>query len=218
MQNSFINKINVCAKIIILNLLILMIILSKSIYLIGLLTILSLIIFILLDENIKEYTLIFKSTIIYLLFIIIAYIIISRDIFNILIFIYKLFLIEFYLIEFILSVNYYNFVNGVYTMILKLSYFSLYAKQISNNIGMVYVCFKSFFEANKKIKIKKINIFKYYLIPVIQYTNTRIKATYYNLEIKYYKLTKEKFNKMSFVLICIFFILFLVVLFKEVIL
>ncbi len=223
MQSKFIDNILTSSKIIMLFLIIVTLLITKSPYLILFFTILEIIILILIDKNVNNYVQFIKNNVFWLLFILIIYIIIYRDIILSFIFMYKL-LLSIILIEcFILTINFQKLHSGIYRLIKPLKIFKLNVEAISFNMT-VYIYFLIYYSESKdeikyihRIKNRKSYGLKNYLLPRVLLSINKIEELVVNLKIRFYNVKKEKFNIKSIILPLLFVILFFIVVFKEVI-
>lgn len=226
MQNNCFKSINVSTRILIVLLLGLSIFIANSIYLIIFLSILILISLILTNKNVKNYIYFIKKIKFLLLFILVAYIIIFRNIFGLLIFIYKLILIVLIIKQFTLNINFESLNNGIKTLLRPFHKTKKDLDNLSYNITLMIYFIKFYINTDDKItnmyKNKKGLNFKLslkkYILPRVFMTVFEITKLENSMKLKYYKPKFESRNIKSFILLLMCIILFIVVIFKEVIL
>lgn len=223
MQNSVINKVNVATRILILQICSLIILLANSIYLIGFMSILFIVLLLLTNKNVKFYTNLIKKIITLLLFIFIAYIIYSRNILSSFVFIYKIILVILYIKQFSLTVNFNKFTSGIKTLFNSLKINKL--DMISYNI-VIFIYFikyyinskdEIFVNYNNNQKIMYIFSLKYNFLPRLFLSVSKVKKLESTLKLKYFSARLEQRNTLSTVILILFILLFIVVMFKEVI-
>lgn len=224
MQNSFINKITVSSRILILVLLICTLFIAKSIFLIISISILTLIISILTNKSVKLYFNSIKKSISWLLFIFIVYIIIYSSVSNAFIFIYKLILSIVLIKGFLFTVNFNTLNSGIYKILKGFKKLKLDIESISYNITIYIYFLKYLFDSSDRIKkLQNINGkrkygIKYFLMPRLLNSINEVNNLENSLKLKYYNINEEKINVRSILLLVVFIILFITALFKEVIL
>lgn len=220
MQN---NKITSFTKFMILLFLILTLMIAKSLYLITFFSIFILIILILVNYSVKKYKELLKNIIIWLLFVGIVYIIIYGISLNLLLVLYKTILI-FILLDIFSWVTTFDQVNSaLYTIFSPLKILNKDVENISFKLTLDIIFIKKILTFDNKIfefqtlKNKyKYNI-KNYLLPRLMYITKYIKQIEENLILNFYVIKKERMNIKSILVLNLFFMLFLVALFKEVI-
>lgn len=224
MQNNIFSKINVSTRILILLLLSLSIFIANSIYLIIFMSILSIILLILTNKSVKLYIFFLENVKTWLLFIFIAYIIIFRNVLNSFIFIYKLMLIILIVKQFSLTVNFQSLTSGVKTLLKPLNKFNL--DKLSYDI-VIFIYFINFYINSKKEIFtnytlnKKISYslsLKHNILPRLFLTISKINKLESSLRLKFCKIKFEKNNIKSNIILFAFLVLFIIVVFKEVIL
>lgn len=217
------NKITSFTKFMILLFLILTLMIAKSLYLIIFFTIFILIILILVNYSVKKYKELLKNIIIWLLFVGIIYIIIYGISLNLLLVLYKTILI-FTLLDIFSSVTTFDQLNSaLYTIFSPLKILNKDVENISFKLTLDIIFIKKLLTFDDKIfefqtlKNKyKYNI-KNYLVPRLMYVTKYIKQIEENLVLNFYVIKKERMNIKSILVLNMFFIFFLVALFKEVI-
>lgn len=220
MQN---NKITSFAKLMILLFLILTLMIAKSANLIIFFTIFTLIVLILVNYSVKKYKELLKNIIIWLLFIGIIYIIIYGVGLNLLIVLYKTILILI-LIDVFFSITTFDQLNSaLYTILSPIKILNKDVESMSFNLTLDIIFVKELLTFDNKIfeiqtlKNKyKLNI-KNYLIPRLMYIVSYVKQIKENLILNFYVIKKERMNVKSILILNLFFMLFLLAFFKEVI-
>ncbi len=220
MQN---NKITSFTKFMILLFLILTLMIAKSVNLIIFFTIFTLIVLILVNYSVKKYKELLKNIIIWLLFIGIIYIIIYGVGLNLLIVLYKTILILI-LIDVFFSITTFDQLNSaLYTILSPIKILNKDVESMSFNLTLDIIFVKELLTFDNKIfeiqtlKNKyKLNI-KNYLIPRLMYIVSYVKQIKENLILNFYVIKKERMNVKSILILNLFFMLFLLAFFKEVI-
>lgn len=220
MQN---NKITSFTKFMILLFLILTLMIAKSLYLITFFSIFILIILILVNYSVKKYKELLKNIIIWLLFVGIVYIIIYGMSLNLLLVLYKTILI-FILLDIFSWVTTFDQVNSaLYTIFSPLKILNKDVENISFKLTLDIIFIKKILTFDNKIfEVQTLkNKYKYniknYLLPRLMYITKYIKQIEENLILNFYVIKKERMNIKSILVLNLFFMLFLVALFKEVI-
>ena len=224
MQQKLINNISVSARILILFLLIGTLLVANSLFLIMFITVLTAIVVILVDKNVKLYVVALKKSLFWLLFLFIIYIMIFRDILGLIVFAYKMLLIIILVVSFMLSVSFDMLADGIYTIISPVLKFVGSLDKKAYSIARYIYFYSILLQNGNKIKksqqIKnsmRINV-KYYLLPRMIVAADKITELENSLKLNFYKVKKEKINFVSFLLVFCFVVLFIVAVFKEVIL
>ena len=225
MQNSIFNKVNVSDRIIILLLLIISIFITNSLYLLAFFSVFSIILIIITNKSVKFYIDLIKNVKFWLLFIFIAYIIIFRNILGVFVFLYKIILIILYVKQFSFTVNFNNLTSAVKTLCKPVK--NIYdIDKISYNIT-VYIYFINTYMNSKEEIFNKYDIdkkiiynfsLKYNILPRIFFTTIKTNEFESSLKLKFYKPKFEEKNKVSNIVLIMFLILFILIIFKEVIL
>lgn len=225
MQNNFIEKIAPSVRIIILILLMVSLLLAKSIYLILFITSLTLILFIITDKKVNIYVKFLKKTFLLLLFFFIVYIIIFRqNTVSMIIFAYKLIIVDVLIKIFLLNIEFRSLHEGIYGCLLPLKKSKIDIEVFSLDVALSIYYIKFLLESTDKIKVaqqtngKKIINVKNYLIPSFIYSINELEQLQDNLKIKFYKLNYKKANFISKFILILFILLFIVCVYKEVIL
>ncbi len=223
MQNNIINKISPTVRIIISLILIFTLVVSKSIFLNLFLSILILIIIILSNIKIKDYLINFKIFIPWIIYSILLYIIIYRNVPMTFMFSYKILLIVLLIETFIISVNYDDLNTGIYTIIYPLHVLGFNINNISESVSLYTYYIKYFNESSNIIKksYELDNKVKYsvkdYIIPRLIISNKNIIDLKTSLRVNFYESKKDKLDIKSIVILILFVILFILVIFKEVV-
>lgn len=225
MLSNFYNKINVSTKIWVLIILIISILISKSIYLLIALSILLLILILFKNKSVKFYINSIKSRKIMLLFIFIMYIIFFRNILYSLVFIYKIILVIIYIKHFSINVEVEKLINGIMTIFRPIKIINNQDK-ISYKIVMFFSFFdfynnakkEIFLNYNKEEKLKYTFSLKYNIFPRVFLATNKIDLLESSLKLKFYKPKYETKNTESNMTLLIFVLIFIVIIFKEVIL
>ncbi len=218
------SKITSFTKFMILLFLVLTLMIAKSLYLIILFTIFISIILILVNYNVNKYKNMLKNVIIWLLFVGIIYIIVYGLSLNLLLVLYKTILI-FILLDIFSSITTFDQLNSaLYVILSPLKLFNKDVYNISFKLTLDILFIKKIISFDNKIlefqtlKNKyKYNV-KNYLIPKLMYITKYVKQTEENLILNFYVIKKEKMNIKSILVLNLSFMLFLVAIFKEVIL
>lgn len=224
MQNNIFNKINISSRIICLLLLIFIILLANSLYLLIFLLLLTILILVLTDESVNVYIDFIKNVKFALLFILIGYIIIFGNIIIGLLFTCKVVLILILIKQFMLTTSMCSLINGIKTLLKPIKKI-INIDNISYNIGLFIIFIEAYFECKEMIfnkykqrKYKYIFSLKYNIIPRIYYTINKINEKEESLKLKFYSSKEELINNQSKIVVVVFSLLFIVVVFKEVIL
>lgn len=225
MQNNIFSKVNVLDRIIILLLLIISIFVTNSIYLIVFFSIFLIILIILTNKSVKFYIQLIKNVKFWLLFIFIAYIIIFRNILGSFTLLYKTILIILFIRQFSLTVNFNDLTSAIKTSLKPVqTLFNI--DKISYTI-IIFVYFMNMYMKSKEEIFTRYAIdkkimcnfsLKYNILPRVFLTMSRTNEFESSLKLKFYKARFEGKNKTSKVVLFVFLILFVVVIFKEVIL
>lgn len=224
MQNSIFNKVNVSTRILALILLSLSILVAKSIYLMIFFLIFLIILVILTNKSVKFYIDSIKKVKFWLLFIFLTYIIVFRNILDSCIFIYKVILIIFIFKQFSLTVNFESLSNGIRTLLKPLRKLNL--DKLAYDIVVFIYFVNEYLNSKKEIfsnynydkKIRYTFSLKYNIFPRIFFAISKINKLESSLKLKFYKSSNEEKNIASNMVLFIFIMLFIVVVFKEVIL
>lgn len=224
MQNRFIKNITPCVKILITFLIICTLAVAKSLFLIAFITILSLIILIMAGGSVNKYVDFIKKIFIWLLFIVIMYIIIYKSITGLVVFMYKI-VLSVTLIDGIISrLDFDELHSGIYGMLTPLRKFNINVESKSFNIALNIVFLKEFLNSSDKIsesqlmRNKRSYGIKYFFFPRLLNSIYYVKNLEDVLQLKFYSLKREKINFKSVISLLLFIFLFVVAIFKEVIL
>lgn len=221
MQN---NEVTLSFKLLILLLLSATILIAKSLYLILFITVFSLIIIILNEKSVNIYINTLKKHAFLLLFIEIIYIIVCGNIVGSFLFLYKLVLITILIKNIMININFNKLHSAIYTLLIPVLIFKIDLGKISFDITESIYFIKYFMESKRIInqlqdfKNKRKYNLKHFWVPRLLYSNNKINLLNVNLEAKFYKLNKEKINIKSYIFLTIFIVIFIIALFKEVIL
>ena len=225
MQNNIFSKINVLDRIIILLLLIVSIFVTNSIYLIIAFSIFVMIVAILTNKSVKFYIHLIKNVKLWLLFIFITYIIIFRSILGAFAFLYKVILVILIIKQFSLTVNFNSLASAIKTVFKPVKkIFNI--DKISYNIAIFIYFINTYMKSKEEIfarydlgnKIMYNFSLKYNIFPRVFLTMSKTNEFESSLKLKFYKIRFEPKNKISNIVLFSFVILFMVVIFKEVIL
>lgn len=226
MQNNFIKRISPSVRLIILIILLLMIVLAKSLYLMLFLTILILILFLISEKKVNQCVKTIKKIMFILLFYEFIYIIILGDyrFYNLVLSAYKLILISCLISVVILNVTFNEFHSGLYRLFFSLKKFNIDVEKFTFYLSLSFCFIKEMifsFDEIKKIqiengkeKIKLKNLMQLSLI----YSIDRLGKFQDNLKVSFYKLNYKKTDKISKIVLILFLIIFVIFIFKEVIL
>lgn len=197
--------------------------LARDIHLILFFTILTIILVLMTNKNVNVYISTIKKTIIWLLFILIVYIMLCGSLANTLLFFYKLILVLIIIKVFDLNMNLRQIGNGLYTMLYPLNKLKINLQKLVINITVYIVFLKELINSKTRIietqktkGLKKYN-FKNYFIPRLVYSIEEAKSLENSFKIGNYKLRVDKFNFISGLICILSVIMFIIVLFKEVI-
>lgn len=225
MQNSIFNKINVSTRILILIILVLSLLIANSIYFILFFSTLVLVLLILTNKSVKFYLDSIKNFKLWLLFSFIAYIIIVGNVLYSVRFIYKVILIILLLTQFSLTITFQSLTNGIKTL-LRLFIKEAYLDKISYNV-VSFIYFINFYINSKKDILRHYNedklirysfSFKRNVLPRLFLAASKTKKIESSLKIKFYEPKFENKSTKSNIVLFVFLLLFIIVIFKEVIL
>lgn len=224
MSNKYLDKITNSSKIIILFVITLIIIFAKSIFLFLFILTLTIIIAFLSLKSVKEFVNILKKVFLLLLFFILMYIMIYRNALDTLIFGYKMLNVFIIIGIFISIMDLKSLHEGLYTLLKPLKKLNFDIYKISYSIASYVFFLVSFLKSRQYIikfqldnGIKKFNL-KNYILPRLLLTTQNIKLLENQLKSTFYKVEYEKNNITSYLTVFSFLILFVLVVFKEVIL
>ena len=223
MLSNYFNKLDSFTKLLCVLFIMFIIFIAKSITLIIALSILSLIVFILINQSVNIYINTLKIIKFWLIIIWIAYIMFLGISFNSLIFIYKLILCT---LLFVCILQIFNFNDLHFAMykICSLFKFKKYDyEKISYNLTVNIYFLKYFLYSGDEIKNSQFmcgrnnyNLKRFYF-PRILYSTEKVRLLEENLNLKFYKLEYRKINSQSLILIICFVVLIVIAIFKEVI-
>jgi len=225
-QNNFITKISPSVRIMLLVLLISILLMAKSIYLILFITTLTVILFIITGKKVNKYVNAFKKIVSLLLFLLFVYIIIFRQyqIISIIIFTYKLLLMSILIEIFILNTDFRSLHEGLYGILLPLKIVKLNVENVSLYLTLILYFIKLLIDAKDEIKKRQImrgkktlNVISFIISSFI-YSKSKLNILQDNLKIKFYKLNYKKVNLRSKIIFFLFLLIFIISIFKEVIL
>lgn len=225
MQNNIISKISPLSRIICLFILSVSMFMAKSIFLILFITTLTLILMIITRKKVNVYVNIIEKISLLLLFFLITYIIMFEcSIFDYLIFIYKLVTVTFLFIIFYLNTTFDQLHQSIYGCLKPLEKIKIDVESISFDIVGALFFIKSLIYNKQKIsKIqrmyckKRFNL-KNYILPIFINAVNESNEFQKSLKIKFYKLSYTKNNVFSKFILLYFTVIFIFVIFKEVIL
>ena len=224
MRNKFLDNVLTSVKIIVLFLLIVTICVAKSIYLILSVIVLEIIIMLILSKSVKEYILFIKKNIFWLLIFLVTYILFFRDILGLITLTYKMILIIILVKLFINMISFESLNSAIYTFITPLKLFKIDVEDCSLNISLsIYfiICFyqsSDYIAKIKRISNKNKSFIKYSLISRILFAQDSVDNKKINLNLKFYSVRKENLNIKSLLLLLIFIAIFIMTIYKEVIL
>ncbi|MBQ2947152.1 MAG: hypothetical protein IJE04_04820 [Bacilli bacterium] len=225
MQNNIINRISPTVRIICLFILSISLFMAKSIFLILFITTLTLILMLITEKKVNIYVNMIKKIAILLLFFLIVYIIMFEyNTFNWLIFIYKLIIIILLFVAFYLNTSFEQLHQAIYGCLRPLEKMKINVEEFSFDIIIALFLMKSLIKNRQKIlhiqKIygkKQLNLRNYILTIFINSAN-QLNELQWHLKIKFYKLTYKENDGFSKFILILFVVLFIFVVFKEVIL
>ena len=225
MQNNIISKISPIVRIICLFIFSISLFIAKSIFLILFITTLTLILMVITGKKVNTYVNIIKKVAILLLFFLIVYIIMFEyNVFNWLIFAYKLIIVTLLFTVFYLNTGFSQLHQCIYGCLKPLEKTKIDVEDISFDIVMALFLLKSLIdnklkisEIQKKYGKRQLNI-KNYILPIFINSVNDLEELQCNLKTKFYKLSYRKNNVFSKFILIVFVFLFILVIFKEVIL
>ena len=226
MRDNFITKISPNVRLIIFILLMLCLLLAKSIYLVLFITTLTLIFFINTDKKVNLCVKILKKIIILLLIFFVGYIIVFRycDIVLVGIFLYKLIIITILFEIYFYNTDFKGLHKGLYMVFIPLKKFNVDVENFSFNMSLSLYFFNFLEESQIKIKNaqitrgKRLINIKNFIFPCVIYSINKLEKLQENLKIKFYQLDNNKCDLKSKVILIIFLMLFILCIFKEVVL
>lgn len=225
MQDNIITKVSPIVRIIVAIILILCLLMAKSLYLIFFITTFIIFLLVATDKKVKLYVSIAKKFIIVLLFILFIYIIIlgKCKLLEVLLLVYKTIFVT--LILAILTANT-SFKELHQVLYMLFSIFKKNNQVEKNTFDLIYACYfiKTLIFSGEEIKNtqeingqSKIGI-KNYILPRFIYSIDKLDQFQDNLKINFYKINYSKVNLKSKIILIIFLIIFVICIFKEVIL
>lgn len=225
MQNNFITKISPIVRIFILIILILILLLAKSLYLILFITTLTLILFIKTDTKVNLYVKFFKRSFILLLIFIIEYIIIFglNNLVSIILLLYKLLIIVGLVEIYLINTDFKGLHKGLHSLIYPLKKLNVNIEKVSYNMTIMFYFYKFICDSKAKVKGKQILFnkksfsVKKYILPRIICALEDLENFENSLKINFYKLDNKKIDLKSKIILFIFIVIFIVSVFKEVI-
>lgn len=225
MPNNIISKISPTVRIICLFILSISLFLAKSIFLILFITTLTLILMVITGKKVNKYVNIIKKVAILLSFFLIVYIIMFEyNIFNWLIFAYKLIVVTLLFTVFYLSINLNQLHQAIYGCLKPLEKIKVNVEGLSFDITVALFFIKSLISNSEKVLEtqgqcgkRKINL-KNYILPIFINSVNELNELQCHLKAKFYKLSYRKNNKISKFILIGFIVIFVCVIFKEVIL
>lgn len=224
MQSNIISKITPKVRLICLFILSIGLLLAKSIFLVLFITTLTLILLIITRKRVNTYVNIIKKISILLLFFLFIYIIMFEyNVFNWLIFAYKLIIVTLLFTVFYFNTCFSQLHQAIYGCLKFLEKIKINVESISFDIAITLVFLKSLItnkhmiEGIQKLYGKKQLNLKNYILPV--FINATIETNEFecHLKTKFYKLSYRKNDSFSKFILIIFVTLFILMLFKEVI-
>ena len=225
MQNNIINRISPTVRIICLVILSISLFMAKSIFLILFITTLTLILMLITQKKVNIYVNMIKKIAILLLFFLIVYIIMFEyNTFNWLIFIYKLIIITLLFGVFYLNTSFEQLHQAIYGCLRPLEKMKINVEEFSFDIIIALFLMKSLTKNKQKIlhiqKIygkKQLNL-RNYILPIFINSANQLNELQWHLKTKFYKLTYKENDVFSKFILILFVVLFIFVVFKEVIL
>lgn len=224
MQNNFISRITGSIRLVILLFLILIIIIAKSKYLLMFLTTLTIILMILTKKSVNVYIKSIKKIVFLLLFVLFICIIVYDNIGIFYLISYKILLILFIIKICYLNFSFFDLHSAIYTLIKPLNCFNVDLKRISYDISIYILFFAILLKSGDLIKSnqcsqkRKSYGIKKYILPRLFLSIDKIHEFEDNLKLKFYNLKLEKINYTSLIMLILVVMLFISVVFKEVIL
>lgn len=226
MQNNLIIKIFPSVRIVALFTLSLILLLAKSVYLILFITTLTFILLLITDKKVNLYVKILKKIAILLLIFLFGYIIVLRyyDFVSILVLVYKLFIIALLFVIFILSIDFKSMHTGLYGIFKPLQKININVEKFSLDltISLYFIKFlitsKSVIKLSQTINGKNTINLKNFILPRFIYSINQLNILQDSLKIKFYRLDYKKNDLKSNIALILILMLFVICLFKEVIL
>lgn len=225
MQNNIISKISPTVRIICLFILSISLFLARSVFLILLITTLTLILMVTTGRKVNLYVNTLKKIYILLLFLLIVYIIMFEyNIFNILIFTYKLIIVALLFVIFCFNTNFNQLHQSIYGCLKPLKKLNFDIEQLSFDIVLALKFLKILINQKDCVLKKQVTYgkkqlnLKNYIMPIFINSVNEFNELQYDLKTKFYKLSYSSSNIFSKIILILFLILFIVVVFKEVIL
>ena len=224
MLNEILKKITTFSRLVSTILIILTLLLAKSIYLVGFITILLIIDMLLTNVSIKSYFMLLKNILIWLVLIVLIYILVLGMSPKAIIFLYKFILILFFVKSFLLKTNFDELNYAIYKVLRPLERLKVSVNELSYNIALYIELVKIIDKNGNKIKksqrfygLKSYGV-KHFITPVIMKSLNDIRDFENNIKLKMYERKVENQNLESNMTIIIFVIIFVVAILKEVIL
>jgi len=225
MQNNIISKISPTVRISCLFILSISLFMAKSIFLILFITTLTSILLLITGKKVNLYVNIIKKVAILLLFLLIAYIIMfENNIFNWLVFTYKLIIITLLFAVFSFNINFSQLHQAIYGCLKPLEKAKVNVEQISFDIVISLFFLKSLMKNKRRISeiqklyVKKQLNLKNYILPILINSSNELNEFQFHLKTKFYKLSYKGNNWFSKFVLIAFMVVFIFVVFKEVIL
>lgn len=224
MLNELFKKITAFSRLVSIVLISLTLLLAKSIYLIIFITILLIIDILLTNIDIKYYFRFLKNILIWLAFILLIYILMLGMSFKAVVFIYKLILILLFIQSFLLKTNFDKLNYAIYKILRSLEFLKVNVNSLSYNIALYIELVKIIDKNGNEIK-KSLQFYglkssgvKHFIIPVIMKSLNDVNDFENNIKLKMYERKVENQNWCSDIIMIIFAMIFMIAIFKEVIL
>lgn len=225
MQNNIIKKISPGTRLICLLILTISLILANSIFLILFITTLTIILIMITGKSVNLYVNIIKKSYILLLFFLIIYILIFKcNIVNCIFFSYKLIILLLLFSIFNFNMCFGQLHQAIYYSLSFLEIIKINVEKISFDIVIALYFFKKIISNSynlfnfKKIYGRKKQRIKNSFLSILLKTDNELNEFQNCLKVKNYKLKKESKNLFSKIILISIIILFVFVVFKEVIL
>ena len=219
MSNNILKELNISVKILILFFLICMLFITSSIYFVLFELVLTIVLIILSEENIKKYTNSIRLFLVLVVLVLLSYFLFRN---NILILSTKIFVSVLLLNILVVTTSFLGLYNGIYTL-LKIYYRNerILNLRVLNLCTKIYFFNRLFINNERMDKLKSKGITKKHILNYIKikYNLSKIDAEFVKnkLKLKIYSGKFEKINRKSKLFLCLTIILAIIVVLKEVI-
>lgn len=225
MQANIIKKISPIVRIIVSIILILCLLMAKSLYLILFITTFIIILLVVTDKKVKLYVNIAKKIIIILLFILFIYIIImgKYQLLEILLLVHKTILVTLILAILLANTTFKELHEALY-MFLSIFKKNNQISQFTLDLTLTFYFIKTLIFSSEEIKDRQVvngknkKSIKHFIIPIFIYSVNKLNEFQEKLKISFYEINYSKVNLKSKIVLTLFLLIFIVCIFKEVIL